>query len=76
LLKIWERTRQTVVFITHSLIEAVFLSDVVYVMAAKPGRILDQIEVPIARPRTIDIVDSPEFGALRNRMWHLIADPH
>jgi NitT/TauT family transport system ATP-binding protein len=73
LLRIWDVTRKTVLFITHSLIEAVYLSDVIFVMSASPGRIVETIEVDIPRPRSIDVIDTPEFGRIRNRIWHLIS---
>lgn len=74
LVRIWERTRKTVMFITHSLTEAIFLSDVVAVMGRNPGRILERIDVPLPRPRTIDMIGTEAFGTLRNRIWHLLAD--
>ena len=74
LLRIWEVTRKTVLFITHSLTEAVYLSDVIFVMSASPGRIVETIEVDIPRPRALDVIDAAEFGRIRNRIWHLIAE--
>jgi NitT/TauT family transport system ATP-binding protein len=74
LLNIWERTRRTIVFVTHGLAEAIYLADVVLVMAARPGRIIERIPVRLPRPRTIDMMGSEAFGQLRNRIWHLIAD--
>jgi NitT/TauT family transport system ATP-binding protein len=74
LLQIWERTGQTILFITHGLTEAIYLSDVVLVMASRPGRIIERITVSLPRPRTIDMIGSEPFGRLRNRIWHLIAD--
>jgi len=73
LLNIWEKTQKTVLFITHSLIEALYLSDVVYVMGAAPGRILETVTVDLPRPRSVDVIGSAEFGRLRNHIWHLIA---
>ena len=52
LLRIWEVTRKTVLFITHSLTEAVYLSDVIFVMSASPGRIVETIEVRARVPST------------------------
>jgi NitT/TauT family transport system ATP-binding protein len=72
LLRIWEATRKTIFLITHSLAEAIFLSDVVLVMSERPGRILEKIEVPMPRPRTYAMIGSPVFGELRNRIWSLI----
>jgi len=74
LLRIWEARRKTVLFVTHSLSEALFLSDTVLVMAGRPGRIVDVIDVDFPRPRSYDVVGSEEFGHLRNRIWHQIND--
>jgi NitT/TauT family transport system ATP-binding protein len=73
LLEIWERTGKTVFFITHSLAEAIYLSDLVLVMSPRPGRIIDTIAIDFPRPRQIDIIGSEPFGRIRNRIWHLIA---
>jgi NitT/TauT family transport system ATP-binding protein len=73
LLRIWAKTRKTVFFITHSLTEALFLSDVVLVMSHRPGRIVGVIDAGLPRPRTYDIIGSAEFGAARNRIWKLIS---
>ena len=53
LLRIWEATQKTVLFITHSLIEAVYLSDVIFVMRSSPGRIVETIEVDFPWPRPL-----------------------
>ncbi|OJY06245.1 MAG: nitrate ABC transporter ATP-binding protein [Rhizobiales bacterium 63-22] len=74
LLRIWEETKLTILLITHSLSEALYLSDIIYAMAARPGRILERVDVDLPRPRNIDVMGSPEFGALRNRLWHLLTD--
>lgn len=74
LLDIWEKTRKTVFFITHSLAEAIYLSDVVLVMSNRPGRILDTIPIDLPRPRELDIIGSEAFGRLRNRIWHMITE--
>jgi NitT/TauT family transport system ATP-binding protein len=75
LLQIWSRSRATVLFVTHSLVEAVYLADEILVMAARPGRIIERIAVDLPRPRALDMLGSPTLGALRNRIWHLIAEP-
>ena len=75
LLQIWSASRATVLFVTHSLVEAVYLADEVLVMAAKPGRIVERLAVDLPRPRSLDMLGSPALGALRNRIWHLIAEP-
>jgi NitT/TauT family transport system ATP-binding protein len=72
LLRIWTKTNKTIFLITHSLTEALFLSDVVLVMSQRPGRIIDVIRTGLPRPRTYDMIGSAEFGEARNRIWHLI----
>jgi len=74
LLQIWDRTKKTVVFVTHSLTEAVYLCDEVIVMSARPGRILERIEIDLERPRTYEMMATEQFGRLRNRIWQLICD--
>ena len=74
LLQIWEKSGGTVVFVTHGLTEAIFLADVVFVMGARPGRIIERIVVDLPRPRPLDMIGTEGFGRLRNRIWHLIAD--
>lgn len=62
LLRIWERHKKTVVFVTHSIREAVFLSDRVMVMAQRPATITLEVDVKLARPRRLDIEESDEFN--------------
>jgi NitT/TauT family transport system ATP-binding protein len=69
LLKICEEDQRTVVFITHSLDEAIVLSDRVLVMTARPGRILTDRTIPFARPRDPRVRTSAEFGAVREHLW-------
>jgi NitT/TauT family transport system ATP-binding protein len=73
LLRIWEETSATVLFVTHSITESVFLSDSVVVLSGRPGRVLDEIPVDLPRPRTWDLLDSPEFGRLTNRARSLLS---
>ncbi len=72
LLRIWSTTRKTVVFITHSLTEAVYLADEVLVMSDRPGRIIDRIEISLPRPRTYEMMATDTFGKLRERIWQQI----
>jgi NitT/TauT family transport system ATP-binding protein len=72
LLRIWAATGKTVVFVTHSLTEAVYLADEVIVMSARPGRIVDRLQVPLPRPRTYDMLSGNAFGSLRDRIWRHI----
>jgi len=72
LLRIWSQTSKTVVFVTHSLTEAVYLADDVLVMSARPGRILDRIEITLPRPRTYQMMATDVFGRLRERIWEQI----
>ena len=72
LLRAWGRERRTVLFITHDVDEAVFLANRVIVMASRPGRIFDVIEVDLPYPRTEQVRLSPEFTALRNRVWNSV----
>ncbi len=72
LLRIWEQHKKTVVFVTHSLTEAVYLCDEVLVMSDRPGRILDDIDVTLERPRGYHMMATEMFGQLRERIWRLI----
>jgi NitT/TauT family transport system ATP-binding protein len=68
LLELWGRTKKTVVFVTHSIPEAVFLSSKIVVMSPRPGRIIDVIETNLPRDRTLDIRESPEFLKIAHRV--------
>jgi ABC-type nitrate/sulfonate/bicarbonate transport system ATPase subunit len=72
LLGIWEKTRTTVIFITHSMEEAVLLGDRVVLMSARPGRIAEIIDIPLKRPRSVavdSIESSREFAEITNHLW-------
>ncbi len=66
--RIWLERRKTVLFITHSISEAVFLADRVLVMTPRPGRIRDAIAVAMPRPRPLELTATPDFGALVQRI--------
>jgi NitT/TauT family transport system ATP-binding protein len=72
LMRIWATTGKTIVFVTHSLTEAVYLADEVIVMSARPGRIVDRLEVALPRPRTFEMLSGDAFGSLRDRIWRHI----
>jgi NitT/TauT family transport system ATP-binding protein len=68
LLKLWDKTRKTVVFVTHSIPEAVFLSTRIVVMSPRPGRIIDVIETDFPRDRTLDVRETPAFLEVAHRV--------
>jgi len=68
LTRVWEEHRLTVMFVTHDIDEAVFLSDRVLVMTARPGRIKEEIPIGIDRPRTFEIFSTPEFFEYKARL--------
>ena len=72
LLRIWQAAGVTVLFITHDLDEAIYLSDRIVVLGARPGRILEIIDVPVARPRSSEQFLSGHFLALKKRLEELI----
>jgi NitT/TauT family transport system ATP-binding protein len=72
LLRIWAATGKTIIFVTHSLTEAVYLADEVVVMSARPGRIVDRLDVALPRPRTFEMLSGDAFGSLRDRIWRHI----
>ena len=78
LLRIWQEAKCTVVFVTHSINEAVYLSDRVVVMSKRPGRIKNSMTIDIPRPRPRDILSTPEFvgyeQAIRRMVWEEIQD--
>ena len=76
LLQLWDKTAKTVVFVTHSIPEAVFLSNKIVVMSPRPGRIIDVIETDFPRDRTLDIRESPEFLEVAHRVREGLREGH
>lgn len=75
LLTLWQQKQWTVVFVTHNIYEAVYLSNRVVVMAARPGRVVADIEIPAPYPRTQNFRTSPEFNAYCRRILAALAQP-
>jgi len=76
LIRLWEQTRKTVVFVTHSISEAVFLSTRIVVMSPRPGRIIEVIESSLPTRRSLDIRDTPEFLAVAHRVREALRTGH
>ncbi|MCQ4271530.1 ABC transporter ATP-binding protein [Pseudomonas kuykendallii] len=74
LLQVWGNSKKTVVFVTHDIDEAILLADRIYVMGARPGRIKEILEVPIERPRSLDVVMEPEFIRMKRHILGLLHD--
>jgi len=70
--RLWERTGKTIVFVTHDIEEAVYLGDRVVVLTARPGRIKEEVQIELPRPRTLEIKKSIECHEYRNYVWDLI----
>jgi NitT/TauT family transport system ATP-binding protein len=74
LLKVWETTHKTTLFITHQIDEAVYLSDKVVVMTARPGRIRDVITIDLPRPRPLQLKRDPAFLRYVDQIWTMIEE--
>ncbi|MBC9248790.1 sulfonate ABC transporter ATP-binding protein [Pseudomonas alcaligenes] len=74
LLQVWGNSKKTVVFVTHDIDEAILLADRIYVMGARPGRIKEILQVPIERPRHLDVVMEPEFIRMKRHILELLHD--
>jgi len=72
LIRIWSQNRKTVIFITHSIAEAIFLSDRVIAMTARPGRIAEIINIDLPRPRDLSIINTERFGRYATHLRALI----
>lgn len=74
LLRIWERAQKTVMFVTHSISEAIVLSDVVAVLSPRPGRLRGIVEIDLPRPRTEEVERTPKFLDYNDRLKHLLRE--
>ena len=74
LLRIWNETRKTAVFITHDIVEAVYLADRVIVFTARPGRVKEILRVDIPRPRDLRVKWEPRFVEIQSRIWESIRE--
>jgi NitT/TauT family transport system ATP-binding protein len=72
-LRIWETTRQTILFVTHDIDEAILLSNEVVVMSARPGRILERVKIPFSHPRDAGLAGTPAFGEIAARLWQTLS---
>jgi NitT/TauT family transport system ATP-binding protein len=72
LLGAWQQRQSTVMFITHDVDEAVYLATHIVVMANKPGRVVQVMDVNLPWPRSQDVRFSPEFAAIRKAVWHAV----
>ena len=72
LLKIWEQDRKTVVFVTHQIDEAVYLSDRVLIFTVRPGRLKEAVEIDLDRPRSLDVKRTAKFAGLVDHIWRAI----
>jgi NitT/TauT family transport system ATP-binding protein len=74
LLQLWEDQKKTIVYVTHNLEEAVLLSDRIAVLASKPGRIKEIVEIDLPRPRELETFSNPKFVKIMRHIWNLLRD--
>jgi len=74
LLTIWNQNRPLIVYVTHDLTEAILLGDRVLIMSGRPGTILEEIEIPFARPRNLQERSQPEITAIEQHLWSVLED--
>jgi len=74
LMRIWRETQKTVLFVTHQIDEAVYLSDRVLIFTTRPGRLKEEVVVDLPRPRELSIKFTPEFVRLTDQIWHSIEE--
>jgi ABC-type nitrate/sulfonate/bicarbonate transport system ATPase subunit len=76
LLSIWEQNKRSVLFVTHSIEEALFLSDRIYLLSDKPTTIIQEIKVPFPRPRQEEVLSDPLFQALKQEIYTRMKRDH
>jgi NitT/TauT family transport system ATP-binding protein len=74
LLAIWDRTRKTIVYVTHNIHEAVYMADRVVVLSRRPGRVLAEVKIELERPRAERMMGEPAFVSATERIWSLIRE--
>jgi ABC-type nitrate/sulfonate/bicarbonate transport system ATPase subunit len=74
LLEIWQADRKTIVFVTHDVEEAVYLSDRVYVLSGRPGHVVLRVDVELARPRPLSVTTTPRFIELKRQLLELLLE--
>ena len=74
LLRIWQEAKKTVLFVTHQIEEAIYLSDRVMVMTKRPGRAKKMFTIPLSRPRDYEMRVTPEFNELKLKIWNELKD--
>jgi NitT/TauT family transport system ATP-binding protein len=74
LLRIWDREKKTVLFVTHSIDESIYLADRIVIMTARPGRVKEIIDVKLPRPRRFEVKSSMEFVEYRKRVWQTLEE--
>jgi NitT/TauT family transport system ATP-binding protein len=74
LVRIWKEYQKLVVYVTHDIEEAILLGDRVCVMSGRPGRIREEIPVPLGRPRDLSARDNPEVMSIKWHIWEMLED--
>jgi NitT/TauT family transport system ATP-binding protein len=74
LIRVWEKQRQTVVFVTHSMDEAVYLADRVILMSPRPGRVREILDVDLSRPRLDEVRGSARFAEMTAHVWNQLKE--
>ena len=70
--RIWQKTKNTAIYVTHQISEAIYLSDQVLVMSARPGRIKEVVPIELPRPRSLAVQQEPKFNQLERHIWALL----